>query len=81
MDGNWEHKTTQADTWKAIAHIPWMVKPLYGFFTDTFPILGMRRRPYIAICGIAGTVAVMSSGHSFRLSNVSTAYLFYEPQA
>ena len=49
----------QADTWKAVAHIPWMVKPLYGFFTDTFPILGMRRRPYIAICGIAGAFAVL----------------------
>ena len=34
--------------------MPWMIKPLYGFFTDTFPIYGLRRRPYIVICGLAG---------------------------
>ena len=39
---------------QALAHIPWMIKPLYGFFTDTFPIYGLRRRPYIVICGLAG---------------------------
>ena len=41
----------QAETWKAIAHIPWMIKPLYGFVTDTFPINGLRRQPYIIIFG------------------------------
>lgn len=44
----------QADTWKAIAHIPWMIKPLYGFLTDTIPIMGRRRRPYLVICGVSG---------------------------
>ncbi|KAK9903962.1 hypothetical protein WJX75_001434 [Coccomyxa subellipsoidea] len=47
----------QAETWKAIAHIPWMIKPLYGFVTDTFPINGLRRQPYIIICGLTGTAA------------------------
>jgi hypothetical protein len=50
--------TGQADTWKALAHIPWMIKPLYGFFTDTFPIMGRRRRPYIIICGLTGAVLI-----------------------
>lgn len=44
----------QADTFKAIAHIPWMIKPLYGFVTDTFPVMGCRRRPYLIICGLSG---------------------------
>ena len=44
----------QADTFKAIAHIPWMIKPLYGFVTDMFPIMGRRRRPYLIICGLSG---------------------------
>lgn len=44
----------QAETWKAIAHLPWMIKPLYGFVTDTFPIYGLRRQPYIVICGLTG---------------------------
>jgi hypothetical protein len=46
----------QAETWKAIAHIPWMIKPLYGFVTDTFPINGLRRQPYIIICGLTGKI-------------------------
>ena len=44
----------QADTWKAIAHVPWMIKPLYGLITDSLPIWGRRRRPYLIICGLAG---------------------------
>ena len=31
-----------------------MIKPLYGFVTDTFPILGRRRRPYLILCGLSG---------------------------
>lgn len=44
----------QVDTFKAIAGVPWMIKPLYGFVTDTFPILGRRRRPYLILCGLSG---------------------------
>ncbi|CAK0783008.1 hypothetical protein CVIRNUC_006203 [Coccomyxa viridis] len=46
-----------ADTWKAIAHVPWMIKPLYGLITDSLPIWGRRRRPYLIICGLAGFLA------------------------
>lgn len=51
------HARMQAETWKAIAHIPWMIKPLYGFVTDTFPINGLRRQPYIIICGLTGGIS------------------------
>eukprot|EP00656_Telonema_subtile_P018118 TRINITY_DN19764_c0_g1_i2.p1 TRINITY_DN19764_c0_g1~~TRINITY_DN19764_c0_g1_i2.p1 ORF type:complete len:331 (+),score=70.19 TRINITY_DN19764_c0_g1_i2:139-1131(+) len=27
--------------------IPWSIKPIYGLFTDAFPIYGQRRKPYI----------------------------------
>jgi hypothetical protein len=30
------------------------VKPLYGFITDSFPIWGMRRRPYLILAGLLG---------------------------
>lgn len=46
----------QAEAWKAIAHIPWMIKPIYGFVTDTFPIYGLRRQPYLVICGLTGDI-------------------------
>ena len=33
---------------------PWVVKPLYGFLSDTVPIFGYRRRSYLIICGLLG---------------------------
>lgn len=36
----------------SIASIPWMLKPLYGFISDSFPIFGFRRKPYLFIFGI-----------------------------
>ncbi|KAH9291036.1 hypothetical protein KI387_044165 [Taxus chinensis] len=38
----------------ALSSIPWDIKPVYGLITDTFPIAGYRRWPYLVICGIAG---------------------------
>lgn len=40
-----------------IISIPWCFKPLIGLFSDTFPIKGLHRKPYIviglAICGLS----------------------------
>ncbi|XP_057871909.2 probable folate-biopterin transporter 6 isoform X2 [Cryptomeria japonica] len=44
--------STQA--FMALSNIPWDLKPIYGLITDTFPIAGYRRWPYLIICGIAG---------------------------
>ena len=44
----------QAETWKVIAGLPWVVKPLYGFISDTVPIFGRRRQPYLVACGLVG---------------------------
>ena len=46
--------------------IPWSIKPLFGFITDLFPIWGLRRKPYIILCGL-----VAWTGWSYL-------YLFYE---
>ncbi|MGG6296848.1 folate/biopterin family MFS transporter [Leptolyngbya sp. AN02str] len=40
-----------------IVAIPWMVKPLFGFISDGFPILGYRRRPYLILSGLLGAVS------------------------
>ena len=37
--------------------LPWLIKPLYGFASDTFPIFGSRRRSYLVLCGILGSAA------------------------
>jgi len=31
--------------------LPWIIKPLYGFISDSFPIFGYRRKPYLFIFG------------------------------
>ena len=47
----------------ATAHVPWVIKPLYGFLSDSLPLpfpgapTRERRRPYLVLCGLAGTAA------------------------
>ena len=40
-----------------ITFIPWMIKPLYGFISDSFPLFGYRRRSYIIASGILGFIS------------------------
>lgn len=40
-----------------IAAAPWTIKPLFGFLSDGFPILGYRRRPYLVLSGLLGAIA------------------------
>lgn len=40
-----------------VAALPWMIKPLWGFISDGLPILGYRRRPYLILSGLLGSLA------------------------
>jgi folate/biopterin transporter len=40
-----------------IVAIPWMVKPLFGFISDGFPLFGYRRRPYLVLSGLLGVAS------------------------
>lgn len=40
-----------------LAGIPWVVKPLYGFLSDSIPLFGYRRRSYLILCGMLGTLS------------------------
>jgi folate/biopterin transporter len=40
-----------------IATLPWTIKPLFGLISDGLPIFGYRRRPYLMLSGLLGTVA------------------------
>jgi folate/biopterin transporter len=40
-----------------IVAIPWMVKPLFGFVSDGFPLFGYRRRPYLILSGLLGVAS------------------------
>ncbi|KAM3308043.1 putative folate-biopterin transporter 3 isoform X1 [Capsicum chacoense] len=51
---------SEAQVYSGIIQLPWVVKPLWGFLTDTLPIFGYRRRPYFALGGFIGVVAMLS---------------------
>ncbi|GER31063.1 major facilitator superfamily protein [Striga asiatica] len=37
-----------------VSSLPWLVKPLYGFISDSFPLCGYRRRSYLVLSGVLG---------------------------
>lgn len=37
--------------------LPWTVKPFYGFISDSFPVGGYRRRPYLLFFSVVGCLA------------------------
>ncbi len=40
-----------------LIYVPWMVKPLYGFISDTFPLGGYHRRSYLLIVSLLSGVS------------------------
>ena len=40
-----------------ISSIPWTIKPLYGWISDTYPIARYRRRPYLLLSGLMGCLS------------------------
>ncbi|XP_042398526.1 folate-biopterin transporter 1, chloroplastic-like isoform X1 [Zingiber officinale] len=40
-----------------LSSLPWLVKPLYGFISDSFPLFGYRRRSYLFLSGILGALS------------------------
>jgi len=34
--------------------LPWILKPIYGFLSDGFPLFGYRRRSYLVLVGLLG---------------------------
>jgi len=45
--------------------LPWTIKPLYGFLSDGLPLFGYRRRSYLILCGIIGTLCYAALGTDF----------------
>ncbi|MGP0128539.1 MAG: folate/biopterin family MFS transporter [cyanobacterium endosymbiont of Rhopalodia musculus] len=45
-----------------IAALPWVIKPVFGFMSDSLPIFGYRRRPYLILSGVLGSVVWMTLG-------------------
>ncbi len=46
-----------ATNYLAFLIVPWTIKPLYGFVSDFFPLLGNRRRTWLTVMNALATVA------------------------
>eukprot|EP00587_Corethron_hystrix_P002396 CAMPEP_0113329466 /NCGR_PEP_ID=MMETSP0010_2-20120614/20924_1 /TAXON_ID=216773 ORGANISM="Corethron hystrix, Strain 308" /NCGR_SAMPLE_ID=MMETSP0010_2 /ASSEMBLY_ACC=CAM_ASM_000155 /LENGTH=572 /DNA_ID=CAMNT_0000191575 /DNA_START=182 /DNA_END=1898 /DNA_ORIENTATION=+ /assembly_acc=CAM_ASM_000155 len=47
----------ELSAWSGLLILPWTIKPLYGFLSDTVPIFGYRRRAYLMLMGVIGSAA------------------------
>ncbi|MFM7405601.1 MAG: folate/biopterin family MFS transporter [Cuspidothrix sp.] len=56
----------------AISTAPWMIKPLYGFISDSLPLFGYHRKPYILLSGIIGCAAWVCLGTVVHTSSMAT---------
>lgn len=45
--------------------LPWTIKPLYGFVSDGFPLFGYRRRSYLILAGLIGSLSYFLLGSNF----------------
>ena len=50
----------------SISVLPWVIKPLYGFISDSFPLFGYKRRSYLVLSG-AVCVCVFVCGRCVRV--------------
>lgn len=47
----------QVSALMGVVALPWMVKPLLGFVSDGLPLFGYRRRSYLLLSGLLGTLS------------------------
>lgn len=50
-----------------------MIKPLYGFLSDSVPLWGYRRRSYLALCGLLGSVSWAALGTGVSSTSATVA--------
>lgn len=56
-----------------VSSLPWLIKPLYGFISDSIPLFGYRRRSYLILSGLLGALS-WSLMASFVDSKYSAAF-------
>jgi len=52
----------QLSMMSSVGLIPWIIKPVWGFISDCFPIGGRRRAPYLALFGAVGALSWVLMG-------------------
>lgn len=46
----------QVSFYNSILNFIWVLKPVFGFITDSFPICGSHRRSYLIIFSVVGSL-------------------------
>ena len=62
----------------SISSLPWLVKPLWGFISDTVPLFGYKRKSYLCLMGVLGCVAwsTLSQGVAVVDNRWTASFLF-----
>src|SRR5919108_6657815 len=47
----------QVATFGTIALVPWLIKPVYGMISDSFPLFGRRRKSYLLLTSALATLS------------------------
>ena len=47
---------SDAQSYIAVSQTPWNLKPIYGMLSDSLPVYGYHRLPYIILAGLIGFV-------------------------
>lgn len=57
MDGlHWN--AAQVSLYVGAFGLPWVIKPLYGLVSDCFPLFGYRRKSYLILANLSGTICL-----------------------
>jgi folate/biopterin transporter len=53
-----------------ITAIPWIIKPLYGFISDSYPLFGYKRKSYLILSSLLGSVSWVIMANFVSLINM-----------
>src|SRR5438034_11762849 len=53
---------SQVGKFGTIILLPWVIKPLYGMISDSFPLFGTRRKSYFLVTSALATLAGIALG-------------------
>jgi folate/biopterin transporter len=54
----------------SITAIPWIIKPFYGFISDTYPFFGYKRKSYLVLSSLLGSVSWIIMANFVSLINI-----------
>ena len=54
----------------SLTSLPWIIKPIYGFISDTYPVFGYRRKVYLGFFGV-----LAATGFAFLAFSVTHAWV------